>query len=115
MLWNEQRGVPVAEEAEGVREGIVVDGSPVAVDEGGDKEQEGRLRLVEVGDHAADDVVMVAWSDDDLCAGVQCLKVVAIEVVEDVSQIAEGQFVVGQRAVFVLFVGFPLVHMELAF
>ena len=96
-------------------EGVVVDCSPVAVDEGGDKEQEGRLRLVEVGDHAADDVVVVAWSDDDLCTGVQCLKFVACEVVEDIPQIAERQLVVRQGAVFVLFVGFPLVHMELAF
>ena len=46
-------------------QGIVVDRFPVATDEGTDKQQEGRLRLVEVGDELIDDMERITGFDHD--------------------------------------------------
>lgn len=78
----EQGAVAVAEEAEVVGEGVVVDLVPVVADECADQQEQGALRLVEVGYHAAHDVVLVARGNDDLRAGVQHLLASLVHVVE---------------------------------
>ena len=50
-------------------EGVVIDLVPVVADEGADQKEQGALRLVEVGYHAAHDMVLVARGNDDLRAG----------------------------------------------
>ena len=83
ILRYQQRRVPVAQEAEVVGQGVVVDGVPVAVDKGRDEQQQRALWLVEVGHHGSDDAVVVARGDDDLCAGVQGFYAVTVQIVAD--------------------------------
>ena len=54
-----------------MREGVVIDFVPAVADKGADQQQQGALRLVEVGYHAAHDVILVSRSDDNLRGGVQ--------------------------------------------
>ena len=61
-----------------MRQGIVVDLSPIPLHESGDEQQQGTLGLVEVGHHAFHDVVLVAWGDDDLRGTVQHLHVMPL-------------------------------------
>lgn len=63
---KEQAGIAVAEEAEVVGEGEVVDLPPISAEERRDEQKQRRLRLMEVGYHTADDVEMIARSDDYL-------------------------------------------------
>ena len=106
VLWDEQRTVAVAEEAEVVGEGVVVDAVPVVADEGAHQEEQGALRLVEVRYHAADDVILVARGDDDLRRGVQHLLAPLVHVAEQSSEgIRRGEGVV-------VFVGHPLRDVE---
>ena len=63
-------GVSVGEEAEVMGEGIVIDGMPISADEGADKEQERRLRLMEIGDELIDYMEGVTGFNHDLCLGV---------------------------------------------
>ena len=70
-LGNEQGGIAVAEETEVVGQSVVVDLTPVATHEGTHEEEERGLGLVEVRDKHTDDLVVVAWADDDLRAGVE--------------------------------------------
>ena len=67
----EQGRVAIAEEAEVVRQSVVIDLTPVATHEGTHEEQECGLGLVKVRDEHADDLVVIAWADDDLGAGVK--------------------------------------------
>ena len=62
-----------------MREGVVVDGVPVAFDEGADQEQQGALRLVEVGYQHLNDLVLVARSNDDLRTAMESSLVVTVE------------------------------------
>ena len=79
---NEHRAVAVAEEAEVVGEGVVIDVVPSVADEGADEQQQCALRLVEVGYHATYDVILVARGNDDLCAGVEHLLASLVHVSE---------------------------------
>lgn len=79
---HEQRAVAVAEEAEVVGEGVVIDIMPFVADKGAHQEEQGALRLVEVGYHAADDVILVAGGNDNLCAGVQHLLAPLVHIAE---------------------------------
>ena len=63
---KEQAGITVAEEAEVVGEGEVVDLPPIAAKERRDEQKQRRLRLMEVGHHTADDVELIARCDDYL-------------------------------------------------
>ena len=74
LLWYQQGGIAVAEEAEVVSEGVVVDLVPVALDEGADEEEQRGLGLVEVGDKHLDDMIVVAWGNDDLRAAMKHLQ-----------------------------------------
>ena len=67
----EQGRVAIAEEAEVVRQSVIIDLTPVATHEGTHEEQKRGLWLVEVGDEHTDDLVVVARTDDDLGAGVE--------------------------------------------
>ena len=58
-------------------EGVVIDLSPVTANESTHKEQERRLRLVEVCDEHADNLIVIARTDDNLCAGVENLQMVS--------------------------------------
>lgn len=84
FLRYEQTAVAIAEETEIVVEGVAVDILPsVAAHKSRDQQKQRGLRLVEVGDHATHDVIMIAWCDDDLGGGVEGIRVVAIHPVED--------------------------------
>ena len=80
-LGNEQGGIAVAEETEVVGQSVVVDLTPVATHEGTHEEEERGLGLVEVRDKHTDDLVVVAWADDDLGAGVEDFEMMGIHPV----------------------------------
>ena len=66
---QEQLCVAVAQEAEAVLHGVVVHRAPlVLADECGNKQQKCGLRLMEVGNHAADDAVLEARGNHQLGA-----------------------------------------------
>jgi len=65
-----QGRVAVAQEAETVVKGIVVDAVPVAMNEGADEQQQRGLGLMEICDEHLDNLVFVAGSNDNLCAAV---------------------------------------------
>ncbi len=58
-------GVAVTKEAEAVLQGIVINFLPIVPEEGGHQEQQGAVRLVEVGKHTADHSEPVSGNDDD--------------------------------------------------
>ena len=100
--------VAVAQEAEVVAQGIVVDRFPVAFHEGRDQQQQGAFGLMEIGDDAFHQLEGVARRDDDLRGGHQLVGLVAVQVVEYVLQgLVGGQAVVGRL------VGHPLFHDQL--
>jgi len=66
-----------------VRQGVVVDRAPIPTHEGRDKQQQGAMWLVEVGDHTAYDLELVPRRNDDLCGGPQAIHPAAIEVAKD--------------------------------
>ena len=59
-------------------EGVVVDLMPVAFDKGAHEEKQRGLGLVEVGDQHLHNLVVIAWSDDNLGAGVEDVEVVGV-------------------------------------
>ena len=91
-------------------EGVAIDVTPaIATDKGRDEEQEGGLRLVEISDHAAYDVVAVAGGDDDLGGGVEGTEVVAVQPVEDGAERGED---IDVRRACGGFIGLPLLHFQ---
>ncbi len=89
-LGDEQGGIAVAEETEVVGQSIVVDLAPVATHEGTHEKQERGLRLVKVRDEHTDNLVVVAWADDDLGAGVEDFEMMGIHPVSESLQRALG-------------------------
>ena len=65
---------------------IIVYLFPVALHKSRNEQQEGALRLVEVGDNLLHDLVFITRGDDDLCAGVQGFHAVAVQVIENFLQ-----------------------------
>ena len=61
-----------------MRQSVVIDLTPVATHEGTHEKQERGLRLVEVRDKHTDNLVVVAWADDDLGAGVEDFEMMGI-------------------------------------
>ena len=53
---------------------------PISVYKGRDKQQQRALRLVEVGDEAFYDFILVAWRDDYLRAGMERGQIVSVHV-----------------------------------
>ena len=64
-------------------QGIVIDFSPVALYEGRYQQQQRALRLMEVGHHGLDNLVVIPRGNDNLGTGVQGLHPVAVQVVQD--------------------------------
>ena len=62
---------------------IIIDGLPITADESADEQQEGRLRLMEIGDELIYDMKLIAGLDHDLGLGMECVLTGCIEVVED--------------------------------
>ena len=54
-------------------EGIVVDLMPIALDKGADQQQQRRLGLVEIGHQHLDNLVVIAWGNDDLSTAMEHL------------------------------------------
>ena len=52
-------------------EGVVVDRAPVSADKSADEQQQGRLRLVEIGDELIYNMEGIAGFDHDLSLGMQ--------------------------------------------
>ena len=67
-------------------QGVAVDDLPVTVYKGRHKQQQCALRLMEVGDHHLNDVVLVARSNDYLGAGLEDIQAVAVQVIQDMLQ-----------------------------
>ena len=65
---------------------IIVYLFPVALHKSRDEQQEGALRLVEVGDYLFYNLIFVARGDDNLRTGVQRFHAVTVQVVQDVLQ-----------------------------
>ena len=81
---DKEAAVTVAEEAEVVVKGVAVDVAPAFTAHKGRHEQKERgLRLVEIGNHAAHDMVVIPRGDDYLRGGVEGIEVVAIHLAED--------------------------------
>ena len=105
---QEEAGVAVAQEAEAVTEGVVVDGAPVVVaHKGRHEQQQCALGLVKIGDHAVDDAVLEAGGYHELCAARVALGMMPVEIVDDVAQRLLGRDHAGGV------VGHPLRHGEL--
>ena len=67
-------------------QGVAVDGFPVTFYKGRYKQQQGALRLMEVGNHHLNDVVLVARSNDYLGAGLEDIQAVTVQVIQDMLQ-----------------------------
>ena len=93
-------------------ERIVVDFPPVVAYEGGDQQEQGALRLVEVGDHFPDDAVLVARGYEDLRGAVQGFHPVAVEIAGNGLQRFRGRHV---AAPVLPLVGHPLGDVQLFF
>ena len=70
-------------------EGVIVDLMPVAMNKGADEQQQRRLRLVEVRDEHADDLIVVARTDNDLRTGMKDFEVMGVH---PVGQCLQGLF-----------------------
>ena len=77
-LRLQQRAVAVAEEAEVVCEGVVVDFAPIVAYERADEQQQRALLHMEIGDDSLYKMVVVAWGDDYLRGGVEGIGIVAV-------------------------------------
>ena len=62
---------------------MVVDAMPIVADESPDEEEEGAVRLVEVGDEGLDDLVGVAGLNHDLRLAVELIGLPVVEVSDD--------------------------------
>ena len=80
---DEQGGVAVTEETEVVSQRIVINLAPVTANEGTHEEQKRGLWLVEVRDEHTDNLIVVAWADDDLSAGVEDFKTASVHPVSE--------------------------------
>ena len=74
---DEHRAVTIAEEAE-----IVAQIAPTLSDKGAHQKEKRALGLVEVGYHTTHNVILVAWSYDDLGAGVEHFLVSLVHIAE---------------------------------
>ena len=85
FLTQEQLGVAVAQEAEIVCQGVVIHAAPpVLAHKGRHEQQQCRLRLVEVGNHAVHDAVLEARGNHQLGAAHVGVGMVAVQVIDDV-------------------------------
>ena len=75
--------VAVGEETEVMGEGVVIDRAPIAANESADQQQEGRLRLVEIGDQLIHHVELVTRLDHDLCFAVKGILLGRFQIVQD--------------------------------
>ena len=102
---HQHRRVAVAQEAEVVGQGVVVDLAPPLARIGRDEQQQRRFGLVEVGDDVAHDAeAVVERRDHDLRGGFQPVEAVCVQPPQQVVQ-RLGARVVGREVV-----GFPLSH-----
>ncbi len=91
-----------------MRQGILVDGFPVSFHESGDQQEQGALRLVEVGDDPSYDLERVARGDDDPRRRHQRIRMVPVQEIEDV---LKGSL--RCQPVVVRIVGHPLTYDEI--
>ena len=70
--------------------GVVVDLMPVAMNKSTHQEEERGLRLMEVGDEHLYYLIVIAWGDDNLSAGVEDLQVMCIHPVSQGLKTIEG-------------------------
>ena len=85
---------------------IVVDRFPIPADKGAYQEQQGRLRLMDIGDELVHDAESVSGFDHDLCLGVQRFLVCGLQIVH-----YRLQGFSGRDGIFFL-VGFELIDMD---
>ena len=112
LLWYQKRAVAITQESEIVRKCIVIDFSPVAMQESTHQKQKGALRLMEVRHKHLDDFIFVARCYYDLRACMQGVQSVMVKIGNDVGNgfpRRNGKCSVG------IVVWFPLVHMQFAF
>ena len=64
-------------------EGVVIDRVPIATDKSTDQQQEGRLRLVEIGDQLIHHMELVTRLDHDLCFRMKGLLLGRFQIVQD--------------------------------
>lgn len=73
-MFRENAAIPITQEAKVMRKGVIVYCVPITTDKGTDKQQEGRLRLVEISDELIHDVELIAGLDHNLRLSMQdCL------------------------------------------
>ena len=87
-------------------EGVVIDGAPIALDEGTDEEKESGLRLVEIGDELIDYVEFIAGFDHDLRGRMEGVLPCLIQIIQNGLE----RFAIGR---WTLDVGHWLVGLEL--
>ena len=80
----QQRRVSIAQETEIVSQGVVVNGFPVSMEESAYQQQQRALRLMEIGDQRVDNLVGIAWGDDDLGAAMQSLQPMPVQERDDI-------------------------------
>ncbi len=87
-------------------ESVVVDPVPIALHEGADKQEQGALGLMEVGNHPFDNMVSVAGGDDNLSGGMQDTYLLSIHILKEGLQGLDCRKWVGS------FVRYPLRYVE---
>ena len=82
--WDQQRRVSIAQEAEVVSQGVIVNRFPVSMKESAHQQQQRALRLMEIGDQRVDNLVSIARGDDDLGAAMQSLQAMPVQERDDI-------------------------------
>ena len=64
-------------------EGVVIDRAPVTADKSADEQQQGRLRLMEIGNEFIDDAEGITGLDHDLRLGMQGRLSGRVQIIEN--------------------------------
>ena len=103
---NKQRRVSVAQETEIVCQCVIIDFMPVTFYESRNQQKQCTLRLVEVCDHALHYFVFVSGSDNNLRTCMECVKIMAVHIIQYTLQWLYG------TECNIRFIGLPLFYVQ---
>ena len=83
MLWNEQRTVSIAQEAEVMSQRIIIYSPPVSMQESTYEQEQCALRLMEIGDEHIHNLIFIARHNDYLRGEMYRVHIIGIHILED--------------------------------
>ena len=98
-----------------MRKSIIVNLLPIALEESTHQEQERTLRLMEIGDQHLHNLILIAWSNDNLRAGMESLQAVAVQIIDDCLDSLHRSDSIYQIAIFRKLVRIPLFYVQIVF